>query len=107
MKEINLKELKIYKTLDKSDYETNINGEKIPNYVICDGCKEIANFLYKEGSGLACHALAYKIWNAREEGIVVINKEEEEILISAINQAIPSVIDAFNERLANAKIINN
>lgn len=85
---LNLNELKVYKSLDKKDY------------VICDGAKDIANFMYNNGAGLPYHALAIKLYNSG--GIVQLDDEEEKLLVNAVNLAIPAVIDAVSERIREA-----
>lgn len=85
MKKLNLKELKIYKDLSKIDF------------VVCDGTKEVANFIYNNSGGLANHALALKLYNS--DGVVEINEEEEELLMESVNRLKPSVIDAINLKL--------
>lgn len=82
---LNLNELKVYKGLDKKDYVT------------CNGAKEIANFIYNNAAGLPYHALAIKLYNS--EGIVQLDEEEEKLLVTAVNLAIPAVIDAISERI--------
>lgn len=88
MTTLNLNKLKIYKSLDKSDY------------VICDGAKEVANFIYNNMNGLPCHALAIKLYNS--EGIVQLDQDEEKLLMDAVHSLTPAAIDAISERIKEA-----
>ena len=61
--------------------------------------KEVANDLYKNGTGIAFHALALKIYNG--EGEQEFSDEEYSILMNYVRQmGTPMMIDAF-ENLGN------
>lgn len=63
--------------------------------VAIDMRKTVANALYQQGAGLACHALAVKIWNG--EGAQEFNDDETAILRRLIEGGCsPAVIDAFH-----------
>lgn len=106
---INLKELKIYKDLSRREYTTYENGapvldrdgNRVPNYIVCDGAKQMANFIYNNMPGLPYHALSIKLYNAN--GPVVLNEEELNLFMQAVNMTTPKVIDAINERIEAAR----
>ena len=57
--------------------------------------KKIANDLYNHGQGIAFHALALKIYNAKGE--IELDEQEYGLLMAYANQmCTPAIIDAFN-----------
>ena len=60
--------------------------------------KEFANFIYTQGSGIAAHALALKIYNGNAD--TEYDEQEVAIIRSYVDSLTPCVIDAFNEMLA-------
>ena len=57
--------------------------------------REMANALYDKGTGLACHALALKIYNS-EDGVVSLSTEEFQLL-TGFSEAVmtPKFIDSI------------
>lgn len=56
--------------------------------------KPLANALYTNGSGLACHALALKLWNTA--GAQEFSDEEADMIRGFVERACsPSVIEAM------------
>lgn len=63
--------------------------------VAVDMRKTVANALYQQGAGLACHALAMKIWNGKGEQ--EFDADECSIITRLVEQGCtPAVIDAFH-----------
>ncbi len=80
----NFSKVQVYTGLDKSAIK------------VFDIREQVANALYTKGSGLACHALALKIYNAKD-GEVELDADECRLLINfAENIFSPNVIDAFH-----------
>jgi len=64
--------------------------------------RPLANALYSQGTGLACHALALKLWNT--EGQVELGDEEAAIIMRLVESSCsPAVIDAVRELLGKAR----
>lgn len=82
---INFDKVKVYTDLEKK------------NSVTQNMRKEFANFIYTQGSGIAAHALALKIYNGNEE--TEYGENEVAIIHSFVDNLTPCVIDAFNEML--------
>lgn len=82
---INFDKVKVYTDLEKK------------NSVTQNMRKEFANFIYTQGSGIAAHALALKIYNGNDE--TEYGENEVDIIRSFVNNLTPCVIDAFNEML--------
>lgn len=69
--------------------------------VSVDMHKTLANALYQQGSGIACHALALKIWNG--VGEIELDDDECKIVMRLVEGGCsPSVIDAFHEIIHNS-----
>lgn len=109
MKKIDLRNLKVYLSLSKTDYKTNENGEeltdengnKILNYAIVnDMHKGIANAIYNSMSGLNNLSLAMKLFNSNGE--IELADEEIELLKSFAEQNLKvNFLESLNERLNN------
>ena len=82
---INFDKVKVYTDLDKK------------NSVTQNMRKEFANFVYTQGSGIAAHALALKIYNGNAD--TEYDPNEVQIIRSFVDNCTPCVIDAFNEML--------
>ena len=82
---INFDSVKVYTDLDKK------------NSVTQNMRKEFANFIYTQGSGIAAHALALKIYNGNAETEYAEN--EVAIIRQFVDGCTPCVIDAFLEIL--------
>jgi len=64
--------------------------------------KPLANALYSQGTGLACHALALKLWNT--EGLADISEDEAAIITRLVDSSCaPAVIDAVKGLLDKAR----
>lgn len=59
--------------------------------------KEFANFVYTQGSGIAAHALALKIYNGDAD--TEYSDAEINIIRQFVENCTPCVIDAFSEIL--------
>lgn len=105
MENINLTNLKVYKTMSKTDFMVDdfgneiadSAGNKIKNFIVCNGAKQIANFIYSNMNGLAYLALSVKLYNSGET--FDLNEEEKELFMTALGMVSPMVIDAINERI--------
>lgn len=101
---IDLTKLKIYTSIDKSEFKKDENGidlkdekgNKIPNFSVINCKKAIADHIYNTSAGIANHALALKIFNA--EGIVELNKEEEELFNGVMEGMKICISDAIKEQ---------
>lgn len=91
MKKINVTQAKIYKDLSKKDF------------AIFDIKNELANFIYNNTNGLKYHSFAMKLYNSN--GIVEINEEEEELLNEIKSELKPCIIDAIDDILGKAIMI--
>ena len=70
--------------------------------VMKDIRKDIANELWTRGQGIACHALALKIYNS--EGEQKFTDDEYDLLASFFDQVgTPMMIDAFKKIKENNK----
>jgi hypothetical protein len=70
---------------------------------VVDIREDFANCIYMTGRGLPAHALALKIYNAKD-GIVEIDDKDSEIIRSvAESNCSPNVIDAIGKMIDNAK----
>ena len=79
---INFEQLKVYTDIAKTN-------ETVTNVKV-----QIADALYQNGFGIACHALALKIYNS--QGECELTDEECQILMSFVEQkCTPMIIDAF------------
>ncbi len=64
--------------------------------VVKDISKGLADSMYSYGSGIACHALALKIYNSTGE--IELDDNEYKLLISYAEQVCtPAIIDALKE----------
>lgn len=64
--------------------------------VVKDIKKDLADSLYKHGTGIAFHALALKIYNS--DGEVELDDDEYKLLMSYAEQmCTPAIIDALSE----------
>ena len=109
MKKIDLRNLKVYLSLSKTDYKTNENGEeftdengnKVPNYAIINNMhKGIADAIYRNTAGLNNLSLAIKLFNSNGE--IELDEEEIELLKSFAEQNFKvNFLEALNERLNN------
>ncbi len=59
--------------------------------------KDFSNFIYTQGSGIAAHALAFKVYNGTPD--TDYDAQEVEIIRGFVNNCTPCVIDAFGEML--------
>jgi hypothetical protein len=70
-------------------------GIKGDNFKEVDIQAELADALYDKGAGIACHALALKIYNS-EDGIVSLSPQELKLLIDFAEQMMtPKFIDSL------------
>lgn len=68
------------------------------NCTVLNMRKPLANMLYQHGSGLACHALAMRLWNT--EGECELDEDERGVVLRLVEQVCtPSVIDAVRVKL--------
>ena len=88
MARINFKQFKNY---------TDITQERTDTI---DVSRVIADLLYTRGTGIVMHDLALRIY--RSEGEIVLNKEEEAVLMNAVERlCTPIFIDSIIANLIN------
>lgn len=107
MKKIDLRNLKVYLSLSKTDYKLDENGQeitdnegkRIANYaIVTDIHKGIADAIYGSMSGLNNLSLAMKLYNSKGE--IEVEDEELQLLKSfAENNLKVNFLEALNERL--------
>lgn len=106
MKRINLKNLKVYLSLKKTDYRTDENGidivdkngDKILNHIMIDDMhRQISDYIYNNMQGLNYLSLAMKLYNS--DGEIELSDEETELLQSTLSGLRMNFADAVSERL--------
>ena len=81
--------------IDLEHFEVYVDLGKTQK-VIVDQRKEFANALYQRGQGIACHALALKLWNT--EGVSELTDEEYALLVRFAESVYPPcIIEALKE----------
>ncbi len=71
------------------------------NYLLADIREEFANAIYVRGAGVACHALALKIYNSKGEEDY--NDKEIGIIKQFAQMCTPAVMDGINDIIDKQK----